>query len=281
MEKNKLNNTIEMPKVGFGVFQITDYDQCFKAVQDALHVGYRLIDTAQSYGNEKAVGDAIASSNFPRNEIFITTKVWISNAGYEKAKESIMKSLELMSLDYLDLVLIHQPIGDYYGTYRAMTELYKQGVIKAIGLSNFYPDRLVDLCLNQEIIPTINQIEVNPFHQQIDAVSYNEKYDVQVQAWAPFAEGLHDIFNNMQLKNIGEKYNKTVAQVILRWLTQRNIVPLSKTISKDRMKENLNIFDFTLSDEDLELIESMDKDTSSFFDHQTPEAVERLVSLVR
>lgn len=281
MEKIKLNNTIEMPKVGFGVFQITDYDQCFKAVQDALEVGYRLIDTAQSYGNEKAVGDAIASSNIPRNEIFITTKVWISNAGYEKAKESIIKSLELMSLDYLDLVLIHQPIGDYYGTYRAMTELYKQGVIKAIGLSNFYPDRLVDLCLNQEIIPTINQIEVNPFHQQIDAVSYNEKYDVQVQAWAPFAEGLHDIFNNIQLRNIGEKYNKTVAQVILRWLTQRNIVPLSKTISKDRMKENFNIFDFTLTDEDLEIIKSMDRDTSSFFDHQTPEAVERLVSLVR
>lgn len=281
MKNIVLNNGIEMPSVGFGVFQITDYDQCVNAVIDALDVGYRLIDTAQSYGNEKAVGDAIAKSGIPREDLFITTKVWISNSGYEKAKESILKSLELMSLDYLDLVLIHQPIGDYYGTYRAMSDCQKEGLIKAIGVSNFYPDRLVDLSLNQEIIPSVNQIEVNPFHQQIAALPFNNKYNVQVQAWAPFAEGQHDIFNNQVLKKIGSKYDKTVAQVILRWLHQRNIVPLSKTINKERMKENINIFDFELSDSDMELIQSLDTETSSFFNHQTPEAVERLVSLVR
>lgn len=281
MEYVSLNNGMKMPVIGFGVFQITDKEECERVVLDAIEVGYRLIDTAQAYGNEEAVGEAIAKSSVPREELFITTKVWISNSGYEKAKASIEFSLKKMKLDYLDLVLIHQPVNDYYGTYRAMQDLYKEGKIKAIGVSNFYPDRLVDLALFNEVKPAVNQIEINPFHQQLDAQTYNQKYNVQLQAWAPFAEGKNGMFENQDLKTIGEKYNKSVAQVILRWLLQRGIVPLAKTVNKERMLQNIDVFNFKLSEDDMNKISSLDKKESSFFNHQEASAVEMLASLVR
>lgn len=281
MEYLNLNNGIKMPAVGFGVFQIKDKEECTKVVLDAIDVGYRLIDTAQSYGNEEAVGEAIAKSSVAREELFITTKVWISNAGYENAKKSIEESLRKMKLDYLDLVLIHQPLNDYYGTYRAMEELYKEGKIKAIGVSNFYPDRLVDLTLFNEITPAVNQIEVNPFHQQRAAQDYNTKYGVQLQAWAPFAEGRNGMFDNLTLKAIGDKYGKSVAQVILRWLLQRGIVPLAKTVNKERMLQNIDIFDFELDKDDIDKISSLDKKESSFFNHQDAASIERLANLIR
>ena len=227
------------------------------------------------------MGEAISKSPVPREDLFITTKVWISNSGYEKAKESIEASLKKMKLDYLDLVLIHQPLNDYYGTYRAMQDLYKEGKIKAIGVSNFYPDRLVDLALFNEITPAVNQIEVNPFHQQIEAQGFNEKYGVQLEAWAPFAEGRNGMFTNPELKEIGDKYGKSIAQVILRWLLQRGIVPLAKTVNKERMLQNIDIFDFKLSEEDMKRISSLDKKESSFFNHQEASSVERLASLIR
>lgn len=281
MEYLTLNNGVKMPSAGFGVFQIRDKEECIKVVLDAIETGYRLIDTAQSYGNEEAVGEAIKLSSVPREELFVTTKVLISNAGYEKAKVSIEDSLKKLQLDYVDMVLIHQPLNDVYGTYRAMTELYKEGKIKAIGLSNFYPDRLADMALFNEIKPAVNQIEVNPFHQRTEDLRVNTKYTTVVQAWAPFAEGKHDMFNNPTLKAIGDKYGKTVGQVILRWLVQRGICPLAKTVRKERMEENINIFDFELSEEDMNTIATMDKKESSFFDHQTEVAVERLANLVR
>lgn len=281
MEYVSLNNGVKMPAVGFGVFQITDKEECERVVLDAIDVGYRLIDTAQAYGNEEAVGGAIAKSSVPREELFITTKVWISNSGYEKAKASIESSLKKMKLDYLDLVLIHQPVNDYYGTYRAMQDLYKEEKIKAIGVSNFYPDRLVDLALFNEVKPAVNQIEINPFHQQLDAQTSNQKYNVQLQAWAPFAEGKNGMFENQDLKMIGEKYNKSVAQVILRWLLQRGIVPLAKTVNKERMLQNIDVFNFELSEDDMNKIASLDKKESSFFNHQEASAVEMLASLVR
>lgn len=279
MEYKLLNNGIKMPVAGFGVYQIHDQKECIEIVKEAIAAGYQLIDTAQSYGNEEAVGIAIRESGVDRKKIFITTKVWVTCAGYEKAKKSIEESLKKMQLEYLDLVLIHQPFGDYYGTYRAMEELYKAGKIKAIGVSNFYPDRLVDLCLNVEILPAINQIEVNPFFQQQTALEYNEKYGVQVEAWAPFAEGKNDIFNHPILKTIAQKHHKTTGQVILRWLFQRNIISLAKTVRKERMKENLDIFDFALTDEDMRMIASLDTDTSSFFSHYDPAMVERIHKL--
>ncbi|STB00119.1 aldo/keto reductase [Clostridium baratii] len=281
MEYVTLNNGIKMPSVGFGVFQITDKEECIKVVLDAIDVGYRLIDTAQSYGNEEAVGEAIAKSSVPREELFITTKVWISNGGYEKAKTSIESSLKKMKLDYLDLVLIHQPLNDYYGTYRAMEELYKEGKIKAIGVSNFYPDRLVDLALFNDVIPAVNQIEVNPFNQQIMAHEFNIKYGVQLQAWAPFAEGRNGVFDNPVLKTIGDKYGKSVAQVILRWLLQRGIVPLAKTVNKERMLQNIDIFNFELNESDMNKIADLDKKESSFFNHQEASSVEMLANLIR
>lgn len=281
MEYVTLNNGIKMPKVGFGVFQITDKEECTKVVLDAIDVGYRLIDTAQAYGNEEAVGEAIAKSPVSREDLFITTKVWISNAGYEKAKKSIEESLKKMKLDYLDLVLIHQPVSDYYGTYRAMIDLNKEGKIKAIGVSNFYPDRLVDLALFNEVTPAVNQIEINPFHQQLIAQEFNNKYGVQLQAWAPFAEGKNGMFDNPTLKSIGDKYGKSVAQVILRWLLQRGIVPLAKTVNKERMKQNIDIFNFELSEDDMNKISALDKKESSFFNHQEASSVEMLASLSR
>lgn len=281
MEYITLNNGVKMPSVGYGVFQISDEAECIEAVKSAIEVGYRLIDTAQAYNNEVAVGKAIKQSVVSREELFITTKIWISNAGFEKAKQSIYDSLEKLDLEYIDLILIHQPLNDYYGTYRAMEELYKEGKIKAIGVSNFYPDRLTDISIFNEIIPAVNQIEVNPFHQQIEEQQVNNKYDIQIQAWAPFAEGQHDIFNHPDLVAIGLKYNKTAAQIILRWLIQRNIVPLAKTVTKERMKQNINIFDFSLTDNDMKKIASLDKMKSSFFDHREAATIERLASLVR
>lgn len=281
MEYVTLNNGIKMPKVGFGVFQITNNSECTKVVLDAIDAGYRLIDTAQAYGNEEAVGEAILKSPVPREELFITTKVWISNAGYEKAKNSIEESLKKMKLDYLDLVLIHQPVNDYYGTYRAMADLHKEDKIKAIGVSNFYPDRLVDLALFNEVTPAVNQIEINPFHQQLISQVVNNKYGVQLQAWAPFAEGKNGMFDNTTLQAIGEKYGKSVAQVILRWLLQRGIVPLAKTVNRERMKENIDVFNFELSEDDMNKISALDKKESSFFNHQEASSVEMLASLIR
>lgn len=279
MEYITLNNGVKMPKVGFGVYQVTDQNECRQAVLDAIDVGYRLIDTAQAYGNEEAVGEAIKMSSVDRKDLFITTKVWISNYGYEKAKMSVEESLKKMQLDYLDLVLLHQPFNDYYGAYQALVDLYKEGKIKAIGVSNFYPDRLVDMAIFSEVTPAINQVEVNVFHQQKEAQVYNEKYGVQLEAWAPFAEGRNNMFSNLELKAIGEKYGKTVAQVILRWLVQRNIVPLSKSVKKSRMEENINIFDFELSKEDMDKISEMDKKESSFFSHYDPSIVEMIAGL--
>lgn len=281
MKTFKLNNGIDIPVVGFGVFQITDYQQCVSSVKNAIDVGYRLIDTAQSYGNEEAVGEGIIQSKINRSELFITTKIWVSNTGYTKAKQSILDSLKRMKLDYLDLVLIHQPYGDVYGTYQAMIDLHNEGLIRSIGVSNFYPDRITDISLFADLIPAINQIEVNPFHQQILAQSINQKFGVQVQAWAPFAEGMQNMFTNPTLLEIAKHHNKSVAQVILRWLYQRGIVSLAKTINKERMIENINIFDFELSDDSMKLIQALDLKTSSFFDHATPEAVERIASLRR
>lgn len=281
MEYVTLNNGIKMPAAGFGVFQIKDKEECVRVVMDAIEAGYRLIDTAQSYGNEEAVGEAIQKTSVPREELFITTKVWISNYGYENAKASIEDSLKKMQLDYLDLVLLHQPFKDYHGAYRALIDLYKEGKIKAIGVSNFYPDRLVDLCLDTDVIPAVNQVEVNPFHQQSLALQYNKKYGVQLQAWAPFAEGKNGIFTNDTLIEIGKKYNKSVGQVILRWLVQRGIVPLAKTVRKERMAENINIFDFELSVDDMQTIAQMNKDTSSFFSHYDPATVEMICGLKR
>lgn len=281
MEYITLNNGIKMPAAGFGVFQVRDAAECTRVVLDAIDAGYRLIDTAQSYGNEEAVGEAIAKSPVPREELFITTKVWISNGGYEKAKASIEESMRKLRVDYIDLLLIHQPLGDVYGTYRAMTELYKAGKIRAIGVSNFYPDRLVDFTLFNEVKPAVNQIEVNPFHQQEEAKAVHDKYGVTMEAWAPFAEGKNGIFANSVLKEIGEQYGKSVGQVILRWLVQRGIVPLAKTTRKERMLENIRIFDFALSDADMKKIAALDLKQSSFFDHRDPAAVEMLAGLVR
>lgn len=276
MEYITLNNGVKMPKAGFGVFQIEDEKQCEQAVLDAIEVGYRLIDTAQAYKNEEAVGNAIKKSGVPREELFITTKVWVTNYGYEKAKASVEESLRKLQLDYIDLVLLHQPYSDYYGAYRALTELYKEGKIKAIGVSNFYADRISDMALYNEVVPAVNQVEVNVFHQQAKVKEYSEKYKVQLEAWAPFAEGKNNMFHNPILQEIGNKYGKSIAQVILRWLMQRNIVPLAKSVKKERMAENINIFDFELSDEDMKTISEMEKKETSFFYHDDPVSVEMI-----
>ena len=281
MEFVTLNNGLKMPKVGFGVYQIKNQEQCKQAVLDAIDVGYRLIDTAQSYGNEEAVGKAIQETSVPRNELFITTKVWVANYGYDKTKASVEESLKKMQLDYIDLVLLHQPFNDYYGAYKALEDLYKEGKIKAIGVSNFYPDRLVDLAIFSDVKPAVNQVEVNVFHQQTTAQTYNKKYEVQMEAWAPFAEGRNNMFTNPELKAIGDKYGKSIAQVILRWLVQRGIVPLAKSVKKERMQENINIFDFELNYEDMEIIESMNRNKSCFFDHYNAATVEMIAGLDR
>jgi 2,5-diketo-D-gluconate reductase A len=283
MEYVTLNNGVEMPSVGFGVFQIPDQAECARVVRDAIEVGYRLIDTAQSYHNEEGVGEgisqAIANGTVKREDLFVTTKVWLNAAGYEPAKASLEESLRKLQLDYLDLVLIHQPYGDYYGTYRAMAELSREGRIRAIGVSNFFPDRLVDMALHADVVPAVNQIEVNPFNQNNKALTWATKYGVRIQAWAPFAEGKNGLFSNPELTAIGTRHGKTVGQVVLRWLMQRGIVPLAKTTHRERMAENLDVFDFTLTSAEMDVIAKLDTGVSQFFDHREPESVELVDSL--
>lgn len=252
-----LNNGVQMPLEGFGVFQVPDAAQCEQAVSDALEAGYRLIDTAAAYMNEEAVGNAIRTSGIPRKDLFITTKLWVQDAGYESAKKAFETSLNKLGLEYLDLYLIHQPFHDYYGAWRAMEELYKEGRIRAIGVSNFYPDRLVDLCVNAEIIPAVNQVECHPFFQQKDALKVMKEYGVQPEAWGPFAEGKNNFFQNPILAEIAAKYGKSVAQVALRWNVQRGVVVIPKSVHKERIQENFNIWDFELSDKDMETISDM------------------------
>jgi len=276
MQKVILNNGVEMPILGFGVFQMTDPKECEQAVYDALMAGYRLIDTAASYQNEKEVGQAIKRSGVPREELFITTKLWVQDTGYENTKKAFAKSLERLQLDYIDLYLIHQPFGDVYGSWRAMEELYHEGKIKAIGVSNFYADRLVDLITHNEVVPAVNQVETHPFCQQVESAKLMKENNVQIESWAPFAEGKNDIFQNEVLVSIAEKHNKSVAQVILRWLTQRGVVVIPKSVRKERIIENFNIFDFELSQEDMEKIVTLDTEESLFFSHRDPEMVKWL-----
>ncbi|QKS00402.1 aldo/keto reductase [Sphingomonas sp. CL5.1] len=271
-----LANGVEMPMLGFGVFQVPDPTECERSVRDAIDVGYRLLDTATSYGNEEAVGSAIRSHGIDRSDLFVTTKLWIEDASYEGAKAAFERSLNKLQLDYLDLWLIHQPYGDVYGAWRAMEELYRAGRIRAIGVSNFYPDRLVDFVLHNAIAPAVNQIEIHPFHQQGDALKVLEEYKVQPEAWGPFAEGRNGLFSNEMLQSIADKHGKSIAQVVLRWLNQRGIVAIPKSVRKERMAENFAIFDFELDQDDLALIATLDQKTSSFFDHRDPEKVKWL-----
>ena len=273
MQTVRLNNGVEIPVLGFGVFQITDADDCERSVVDAIQNGYRHIDTAASYQNEEAVGRGIKRSGVVREELFITTKLWIQRDGYEGTKRAFENSLRRLQLDYLDLYLIHQPFGDVYGEWRAMEELNREGKVRAIGVSNFAPDRIMDLMVYNKVTPAVNQIEVNPFHQQIDTQKFLQENNVQVEAWAPFAEGRNNIFQNELLLSIAAKYQRSVAQVILRWVTQRGIVVLSKSVRKERMMENISVLDFELSTEDMTAITTLDTKTISFFDHRDPEIV--------
>jgi 2,5-diketo-D-gluconate reductase A len=272
------NNGVEMPILGFGVFQVPDPAECERSVRAAIDVGYRLLDTAASYGNEEAVGAAIKSHGLDRNQLFVTTKLWVQDASYEGAKAAFERSLNKLQLDYLDLYLIHQPYGDLYGAWRAMEELHRAGRIRAIGVSNFYPDRLVDFVLHNEIVPAVNQIEIHPFHQQANAQAILEEYKVQTEAWGPFAEGKNGLFTNELLQSIGRKHGKSIAQVVLRWLIQRDIVAIPKSVRKERMAENFAVFDFELDQGDVEAIATLDKKTSSFFDHRDPAMVKWLGS---
>ncbi len=273
-----LNNGVRMPMLGYGVYQVSNAE-CERCVLDAISVGYRAIDTAQSYGNEEAVGSAVQKCGVPRDELFLTTKVWISNAGYEAAKDSIDRSLQKLKTDYIDLLLIHQPFGDYYGTYRAMEEAYKAGKLRAIGVSNFYPDRLIDLCQFVEVTPAVNQVETHVFQQQKTAHEYMEKYGVQHESWGPFAEGRKDFFSNPVLTEIGRKYGKSSAQTALRFLLQSNVVVIPKSTHKERMAQNIDVFDFTLSEADMEAIRRLDEGESLFFSHYDPATVEMLTNM--
>jgi 2,5-diketo-D-gluconate reductase A len=276
MQTVKLNNGVKIPILGFGVFQITDSAECERCVVDAIQTGYSHIDTAASYQNEEAVGKGIKQSGVAREKLFITTKLWIQRNGYEDTLRAFENSLKRLQLDYIDLYLIHQPFGDVYGEWRAMEELYQQGKIRAIGVSNFHPDRIMDLMVHNKITPAVNQIEVNPFQQQIDTQKFLQDNSVQVEAWAPFAEGRNNIFQNELLLSIAAKHNKSVAQVILRWIVQRGIIALAKTTRKERMIENISVFDFELGAEDVAAITTLDTKTSSFFDHRNPEMVKWL-----
>ncbi|MBW1654547.1 aldo/keto reductase [Flavobacterium quisquiliarum] len=276
MRNVKLYNGVEMPVLGFGVFQMQDMAECEQAVVDAIEIGYRLIDTAASYMNEKAVGKAIKRSGIAREELFITTKLWVSDTGYENTKAAFQKSLELLQLDYLDLYLIHQPYGDIYGSWRAMQELYHEGKVKAIGVSNFHPDRVIDLVVNTGFVPVVNQIETHPFHQQNESQKFLSENNIQIESWGPFAEGKNNIFQNEILSLIANKYDKSTAQIILRWLTQRGVVAIPKSVRKDRMAENFNIFDFDLTIEDMQMIQTLDRNESLFFDHRDPNMVKWL-----
>lgn len=280
MEYVELNNGVRMPKLGYGVYQVSK-DECRRCVLDAIESGYRLIDTAQAYFNESEVGEAIAECGVAREELFITTKVWIDNYGYEKCRASVLESMRKLRVDYLDLILLHQPFSDYYGAYCALEELYAEGKVRAVGVSNFYPDRLADICLfDRKVVPQVNQVETNPINAQFAAQENMKKYGVQIEAWAPFGEGRDNMFSNPTLVAIGEKYGKSVAQVVLRWLMQRDVVALAKTVNKARMKENFDVFDFVISDEDMATIASLDRGESLFFSHADPKIVEMMESLV-
>ncbi|MED0771777.1 aldo/keto reductase [Bacillus siamensis] len=276
MQTVTLNNGVKMPIIGFGVYQVPDAQECENAVYEALMAGYRLIDTASGYLNEEAVGRAIKRSGVPREELFITTKLWIQDAGYESAKIAFSKSLSKLQLDYLDLYLIHQPYGDYYGAWRAMEDIYREGKIRAIGVSNFYPDRLMDLIMHNEIVPAVNQVETHPFYQQKESAAFMKEQGVQHESWAPFAEGRNNMFSNEVLTSIAEKHNKSVAQVVLRWLVQREVVTIPKSVRKERIVENFDIFDFELSLEDIEKISALDKGESLFGSHQDPKIVKSI-----
>lgn len=278
MEYVTLNNGVKMPILGYGVYQV-DAAETERCVLDALQAGYRSIDTAQAYYNEDGVGAAVQTCGIPRNELFLTTKVWISNGGYDKAKVSIQESLKKLKTDYIDLLLIHQPFNDYYGTYRAMEEAYHEGLIRAIGVSNFYPDRFIDLCKFVEVTPAVNQVETHVFHQQAAAHDIMKKYGVQHESWGPFAEGRKDFFQNSVLQSIGQAHQKSVAQVALRYLIQLGIVVIPKSTHKSRMIENIHVFDFSLSDEDMAAIRALDEAESAFFSHYDPETVEFLTGL--
>lgn len=280
METMKLYNGVEVPANGFGVYQVSKED-CKESVLTALKTGYRHIDTAQSYFNESEVGEALKESDVPRKEIFLTTKVWIDNYGEGKTYDSVVESLKKLQTDYLDLILLHQPVGDYYAAYRDLEKLYEEGKVRAIGVSNFYPDRLVDLCMFAKIKPMVNQIEVNVFNQQVEAKKWADKYGVVLEAWAPFAEGRNNMFHNEVLQAIGEKHNKSVAQVILRWLYQRGIVSLAKSVHEERIKENFDIYSFELDNDDMKKIETLDTKTSSFFSHQDPGIIEWFGQLIQ
>lgn len=279
MEYVTLHNGLKMPILGYGVYQVTK-DDCERCVLDALEVGYRSIDTAQSYFNEEEVGAAIAKSGVAREDIFLTTKVWIEHYGYESARQSVLNSMEKLRTDYLDLILLHQPFADYYGAYRALEDLYDEGRVKAIGVSNFYPDRLVDIASFSRITPMVNQVETHPHNQQILAKRYMEKYGVQIEAWAPFGEGKGGLFENETLKAIGAKYGKTTAQVMLRWHIQRGVVVIPKSVHRERMAENFDVFSFVLTDEDMSAISELDKNESSFFSHTDPAMVEWFVKMM-
>jgi 2,5-diketo-D-gluconate reductase A len=275
MKTVKLNNGVEMPILGLGVFQVSDPQVCEDSVYEAIKANYRLIDTAAAYENEEAVGRGIKKSGVDRQELFITTKLWIQDAGYESTKAAFAKSLKKLQLDYLDLYLIHQPFGDIYGSWKAMEELYKEGKIRAIGVSNFYPDRLADLMVHNEIVPAVNQIETHPYWQQIEAQQYLKENNIQIQSWSPFAQD-KKIFDQVLLKGIAEKYQRTVAQIILRWLIQRDIVVIPKSVNKDRIIQNINVFDFELSSEDMEAIKTLDTGRTTIFDHHDPARVKFL-----
>ncbi|BBM68323.1 aldo/keto reductase [Rhodothermus marinus] len=276
MRKVTLNNGVEMPLLGFGTFQITDLEECERAVAHALQVGYRLIDTAAAYQNEEAVGRAIRNSGIPREELFVVTKLWIQDASYDRAKAAFYRSLERLGLDYLDLYLIHQPYGDVHDAWRAMEELYREGRVRAIGVSNFYPDRLMDLLLHHEVVPAVNQIETHPFFQQRETQRFLEEHGVQHMSWGPFAEGRNNIFQNPVLQALAEKHRKTVAQVILRWLLQRNVVAIPKSVHPERIEENFQVFDFELTPADMDTIATLDTGASLFLDHRDPATVQRL-----
>ena len=279
METIHLNNGVEMPLEGFGVFQVTDYDVCRNAVLDAISSGYRLIDTAAAYMNEEAVGEAIKESGVNRNDLFITTKLWTQDASYDGAKKAFETSLENLGLDYLDLYLIHQPVGDYYGAYRAMEELYKEGRVRAIGVCNFYPGRLTDLAIHAEVIPAVNQVELHPFFQQEKAIRNMKELGIQPEAWGPFAEGKHGIFTHPVLTAIGEKYGKSAAQVALRWNVQRGVVVIPKSTHRDRMEQNIDIWDFALTDDDMAEIAKLDIGHSEIVDHSDPAFIRMICNL--
>ena len=276
MQYVTLNNGVEMPALGFGVFQVPDPAECERAVSDALEVGYRLIDTAAAYGNEEAVGHAIARSGLPREDVFVTTKLWIQDAGFEPAKEAFERSMDRLGLEYLDLYLIHQPFGDYYGAWRAMEELYAAGRTRAIGVSNFHPDRLVDLILHNEVTPAVNQVETHVFHQRVADQEVMREYGVQIESWGPFAEGRNGIFTNPVLAAIAQAHEKSVAQVMLRWLVQRDVVAIPKSVRRERMAENFDIFDFALTDAEMQQIAALETGASLFFDHRDPQMVAAL-----